>query len=295
MTLPTKHANRLNAILFLLPALMILGLVTIYPIIMGMAMSVSEIEMGTFKLTFKGVSHFERIFADVTFWRTVRNSLIWIFGCTVGQFLVGLSCALLLNRQIPGISVFRIVLLLPWTIPGVVTAFTWFWLYHPDYGMASWIVQMLRGSAITLLSNPRTALLSVMLVNVWWRYPFAMLMLLAGLQTVPSSHYDAAAIAGANALQVLHHVVIPWLRPVIAIVVILDTIANLNGFTLVKIMTGGGPGGITELFGTFIYRKGFAFFRFEEAAAVSMVVLAIAVILALMYIQIISPGKDSDD
>ncbi|UCF96078.1 MAG: sugar ABC transporter permease [Spirochaetaceae bacterium] len=291
----SKILNKFTIVLFLAPALMLLSFVMIYPIAMGIAMSFSEIELGEFTLTFKGVQQFEKLFKDPTFWRTVQNSLIWVAGCTAGQFVTGLLLALLLNRRLPGISVFRIILLLPWTIPGVVTAFTWFWLYHPDYGMISWVIRIIRGTALSILSNENTALPAVMLVNVWWRYPFAMLMLLAGLQTVPSSHYDAAAIDGANSIQVLRHIIIPWLRPVITIVLILDTIANLNGFTLVRIMTGGGPGGVTDLFGILIYRKGFAFFHFEEAAAVSFIVLILAVLLATLYIKIVNRRGGSDE
>ncbi len=274
---------------------MLLSLVMIYPIVMGIAMSFSEIEPGTFKLTFKGFRQFKKLFEDPSFWQTVQNSLVWVLGCTAGQFITGFSLALLLNRRLRGISVFRVILLLPWTVPGVVTAFIWFWIYHPDYGMVSWVIELIRGSALSILSNGTMALPAVILVNIWWRYPFCMLMLLAGLQTVPPSHYDAAAIDGANSVHVLRHIIVPWLRPVITIVLILDTIANLNGFTLVRIMTGGGPGGVTDLFGVLIYRKGFAFFHFEEAAALSFIVLILAVILAILYIKIVNRKGGGDE
>jgi multiple sugar transport system permease protein len=177
-------------------------------------------------------------------------------------------------------------------VPGVVIAFDWFWLYHTDFGMLSHIVAKIKGSAIALLANQDTALPAIMVANIWWGYPFAMLMLLSGLRTVPASLYDAAIVDGASGFQILRHVIIPWLRPVMTIVIILETVYTLNGFTLVKIMTGGGPGGATDIFGMMIYRKGFMFFHFEEAAAAAIVVLGIAVVLALFYLRVISGRKE---
>ena len=131
-----------------------------------------------------------------------------------------------------------------------------------------------------------------MIANIWWGYPFTMLMVRAGLQTVPHSLYDAAIVDGANYFQLLHSVIMPWLRPVITIVVVLQTINNLNGFTLVKVMTGGGPSGATKIFSIMIYKQGFSFFHFEYAAAISVIVLIVAFIMALIYIRIIS-GRDT--
>jgi multiple sugar transport system permease protein len=290
--LGTRASTRLSIFLFLAPALIVLSCIMVYPIFMGIAMSVSKIDLGTFKLTFIGFERFAKVLGEEEFWRTVRNSLVWVFGCTAGQFLTGFAMALLLDRDLPGVMFFRVILLLPWTVPGVVIAFDWFWLYHSDFGMLSLFIERIRGSAIALLSNPDTALGAIMVANIWWGYPFAMLMLLAGLRTVPQSLYDAATVDGASSLQVLRHVIVPWLRPVMTIVIILETIYTLNGFTLVKIMTGGGPAGATDIFGMLIYRKGFAFFHFEEAAATSLFVLIIALVLALFYLRVISGRRN---
>jgi multiple sugar transport system permease protein len=113
-------------------------------------------------------------------------------------------------------------------------------------------------------------------------------MLLAGLRTVPQSLYDAAKVDAVNRLQLYRHVIIPWLRPVITIVIILETIYALNAFTLIKIMTGGGPGGATDILSLFIYKKGFVFFRFGEAAATSIFALILTLILTSIYIRTIS-------
>ena len=292
-----RTSDKLSILMFLSPALLILGCVMVYPIFMGIAMSVSKIDLGSFALTFSGFDRFAKVLSEEEFWNTAKNSMIWVFGCTAGQFLTGFAMALLLDRDLPGIMIFRVLLLLPWTVPGVVIAFDWFWLYHPDFGMISHFIAKVRGTTFSLLANPDTALAAVMVANIWWGYPFAMLMLLAGLRTVPQSLYDAATVDGATWFQVLRHVIVPWLRPVMTIVIILETVYTLNGFTLVKIMTGGGPAGATDIFGMLIYRKGFMFFHFEEAAATSLFVLIIALVLALFYLRVISGqgGLESDE
>ena len=122
--------KNMTIVLFLLPTFSILFLVMVYPLFMGISMSVSEIDLSTFTLTFKGFQNYGKIFSEPEFWRTVRNSLIWVAGITIFQFVIGFAAALLLNMDIPGISVFRVILILPWTIPIVVVAFNFFWLYH---------------------------------------------------------------------------------------------------------------------------------------------------------------------
>jgi len=284
VTLRKKTHTTLLILGFLFPSMVIIGGVMVYPILYAIIMSLSRVKLGTWEFTFVGFSHFSKLFTDSAFWGATQNSLIWVVGCTAIQFFLGFVAALLLSKRVPYVSVFRTILLFPWAVSGVVVAFNWFWLLHGDFGMVSWTLKQITNVRVGLLENVRTVFPALMLIHIWWQYPFAMLVLLAGLQSVPLSFREAAIIDGANSIQVLWHIIIPWIRPIIITMLILQIIEGLNAFTIVQIVTGGGPAGITEIFAVFIYKRAFTLFRFEEAAAASIIVLAITLPLSFLYI-----------
>jgi len=266
-----------------------------YPTVLALVMSVSKIEFPSFTLRPEGLAAFERVLSQPTFLVVVRNSLVWTFGATAGEFLVGLTLALLLNKDRPGMAVFRIILFLPWTVPIVVVALNWLVLYNADFGFFGYYLSRLVKGTAGPLGDPSMALPALIVTFVWHGYPFAMVMLLAGLRTVPDSLYDAGRVDGASGWQMLRYITLPWIRPVMAIVLILLTVDALNAFTTVNIMTGGGPANTTQIFAQYIYLQGFRSLRFNDAAAVSVIVLFIAGGFTALYLRFIHSREMWED
>lgn len=283
-----RFKKNLFIIGFLLPTFLVIFMVMLYPMLYGIILSISKLNFADFTLTIDGFSKFINLFNSDIFWIAFKNSMIWTFSTVIGQFIIGFGAALLLNQPIKGSYVFRTILLLPWAFSGVVIGITWFWLYHDDFGMLTWLLRELNFNFIAVLSDERTAFPAVILADIWWGFPFVMLMLFSGLQTVPKTLYDAAIIDGANSFQILRYIIVPWMSPIITIVLILRTTWSLNAFDLVKVMTGGGPGDTTEIFGLYIYKQAFRYFKFEKAAAASLVLLVIAIIFSILYIRVFS-------
>lgn len=290
-----RFKQNLFIIWFLLPTVLIIFVVMVYPMLHGIILSISKLDYSTFSLTIVGFLNFISLFNSDVFWLAFKNSMIWTVSTVTGQFIIGFGAALLLNQPIKGSYVFRTILLLPWAIAGVVVGVTWSWLYHADFGAIAWLLRELNFNVAAVLSNEHTALPAVILVDIWWGFPFIMLMLFSGLQTVPRTLYDAAIVDGANSFQILKYIIVPWLRPIIAIVLILRTTWSLNSFDLVKVMTGGGPGNTTEIFGSYIYTQAFTYAKLEKAAAASVVLLVIAIIVSILYIRMLSVGGGYDE
>jgi multiple sugar transport system permease protein len=190
-----------------------------------------------------------------------------------------------MNAKLPGIVTLRVLVLLPWTVPSIVAANLWRWVFQSDYGLLN---NGLRSIGLDnlirpWLGDPNTALSAVMVAYSWAGYPFVMLMLLAGLQGIPKEYYEAARIDGANNRQLFMYITLPSLRSLIAILLLLEVINGLNSFDMLITMTGGGPGGASEILGLFIYRLGFTNFDFAGASAVSVTLLIIAAGVFLFY------------
>jgi len=275
---------------FLLPTVLIIFLVMVYPMLHGIILSISRLDFANFSLTIDGFSNFISLFNSDIFWIAFKNSMIWTVSTVTGQFVIGFGAALLLNQPIKGSYIFTTILLLPWAIAGVVVGLTWFWLYHADFGTIAWLLKALNFNVTAVLSDQYTAFPAVILADIWRGFPFIMLMLLSGLQTIPRNLYDAAVVDGANSFEIFKYIIVPWMKPMIIIVLILRTVWSLNAFDLVKIMTKGGPGNITEILGLYIYDQGFSYFKFEKAAAASVVLLVIAIIVSIVYIKVFSGG-----
>jgi multiple sugar transport system permease protein len=207
---------------------------------------------------------------------------------------LGLLAALLLNERFAGRSLVRSAILIPWIIPGIVAAVTWKWLYHPNFGMVN---HLLTGLGLTptytnWLADLRWALPAVLLVNIWKSFPFAMMMLLAGLQSAPADLYEAARVDGATAPQRLIYLTLPLLRPVLLVVALLLTIWNLSTFTYIYVLTGGGPVRQTEVLGVYIYAMAFQNFKFGQAAAAAVILFIIATLLSVAYLRVLRATTD---
>jgi multiple sugar transport system permease protein len=202
-----------------------------------------------------------------------------------GHFILGFIYALALNTRIKYRIVFRAVLLLPWLFPEVVVALLWKWLYNPNYGLINGILLQLGiiNEPVLWLSSSLYAFATVILTCIWKGYPLVMIQVLAGLQIISADLYEAAMIDGCSKRQLFRHVTLPGLKPVLMVTLILDTVWWFKHFTIIWLLTTGGPGSSTTVASIEIYKQAFQFFEWGPAASGAAVVFIICVIIGLVY------------
>jgi len=286
----TKSKNNSYIYWFILPYLVFLLTLVVYPILENLIISFQN-KNGVF-VNYAEILH-DRIFLKVVF-----NSLLWTFSSVILQFFIGLGIALLLNQPIKGKAIFRtIMLVLPWATPDVVAGVAWKWMYNDMYGVFNDILVKigLINNYLPWLGFPNLARAGVIIANVWKGFPLSAMFYLAALQTVPQSLYEAANIDGANAWQKFRHVTIPIIRPVIFTTIMLTTIWSINYFPLIYTMTGGGPANATDTFVTFAYKNAFKFLNFNRAAAIANISFVVVLIITIFYILFMFRGmKESE-
>jgi multiple sugar transport system permease protein len=282
-----------TGLLFVLPTVLVMLAIIGYPLLETLRLSVSQVQLGQSNTPFIGLANYSAAINDRIFPSALRNTFLWTAVSVLAILLLGVSAALLVNERIRGRAVIRSLILVPWIVPAIVVAVVWKWLYNPDFGILSdALVRLgLLSSHANWLSDPRTALYWVVLVNVWKNFPFAMLMALAGLQSVSQQLYEAARVDGANAWERFIHVTLPHLRPVILVMALLLTIWNMNTFTYIYVLTGGGPVRQTEVLGVYIYDTAFQGFHFGTASAAAVIVFLITGALTLVYVRVL--GKEA--
>jgi multiple sugar transport system permease protein len=249
------------------------------------------------RFDFVGLGNFAAIGSDPVFWVAAQNTLVWSLGVVPGAFLVGLYFALLLNEEIRAASFFRTAILIPWTMPLVVVAVMWAYIVAPGYGpMADLFVQLGWTAAKhkPWLGDPQLALPIVMATQIWRWAPFFAITLLAGLQSIPAAMYEAAQIDGAGAIGRFRHITLPSLGPLIVVLILQGLIWSFKSFTLVYVMTKGGPVNSTEMLTTYLWRLAFTDGMLGRASAVGTVLAcALAVIGTVWVVRLLrsEPGR----
>lgn len=280
-----KIRKHIPPYLFIFPSIFIMMLMMVYPVLQTFWFSVSEVEIPSFETSFTGIENFSNTFGKEEFLQILGNTLIWVIGTVMFKFLLGFWAALTFNQSVKGGVALRVVSLLPWTVPSVVAANLWLWILQSDLGLINGFLKAngLGTLAHTWLGDTQTAMLSAMIAYTWAGFPFVMLMLLAGLQGIPKDLYEAGKIDGANPVQLFRYITLPSLKSIIFIVIILEIIAGVNAFDMLYVMTGGGPGGASEILGLYIYRLSFSEFDFGGASAVGTALLVMAAIIFIFY------------
>ena len=279
-----KRRRYLTGATFVLPTLLILVLMMFTPLVRTFVYSVSKIKFPALETTFIGLDNIERMFSRPEIGQVLKNTVVWIFYSVIIRFSLGFGSALLLQGSSRRLKVCRVLALLPWTIPSIVSANTWRWMFQSELGFVNTLLTKLGLSAWTQnwLGDPATAMGAVLFAYGWSGFPFVMMMLLAGIQGIPDELYESGKIDGANAWQLFLHITIPELKSVIFAVLLLEITSGLNSFDLLYTMTGGGPGGSTEILGLLIHRVGFTNFDFGGASALSVFIILVAAVLFLL-------------
>ncbi len=269
--------------LFVAPAVSVLLAVLVYPALTTLRLSV------TLPGGRVGVGQYVELFADPLFRQVVWQTAVFVAGSVTAHVLLGLPVALAIAGTVPARGAFRVVALLPWVVPDVVAGIVWKWILNPLYGVLNDLLMAAHFIAQPWewLTHPTLAPLSVLLANVWRGFPFVMVILLAGLQSIPQELYEAASLDGAGSWARFRAVTLPGLRKVLVVAVALDTIWEVRRFGLVQAMTGGGPGTVTEVLSTQVFKQYFQFYRFEYASAMAVAMTALLLLVSLPYVRMI--------
>lgn len=279
-----KKRESRSGYLFTLPAILVVFSLIIYPLGYGIFISTQRTNLIS-EWTFVGAKYYTELLTDADFLNSLRISLVFAFFVVVGNFAVGLLLAVILNQNIKFATVFKIILMLPWLLPEVVVALIWKWLFNPTYGLINHILNSigLIDSDVSWFDSSTSALAGVIFVATWKGYPIVMILMLAGMKNIPQERYEAAAVDGASRLQQFRHVTLPGLRPIFLVTFILETAWWFKHFTIIWLMTSGGPAGATKVISIDIYQQAFANFNFGKAAAESVIILVILLTASYIY------------
>jgi multiple sugar transport system permease protein len=274
--------------LYLLPSLVFLFAIMGFPVLYSIFLSFQDYQLAALisgQMTFVGWKNYEAVFQMPGFWTALSHSLLFTAGSIFFQFTLGLGIAILFRRSFFLSNIMRGLMLTGWQIPSVVTGTVFLWIFNLDYGVFNRVLMLLHlvQEPIGWLVQADTALLAVILTNIWLGIPFNVIILTAGLSGLPEDVFEAASIDGAGSFHQLIYITIPLLKSTILAVLMLGFIYTLRVFDIIWIMTRGGPGDATEVLPTFAYRLSFVHFNFGESAAVATIILAVLFVAAFFY------------
>ena len=273
----------------MLPAAVILLLFLTYPLGLGAWLSFTDQKIGR-PGVFVGLENFVSLWGDSVFWLSVFNTLLYTAVASMLKFALGLWLALLLNRITLFRSFIRAIMLLPFIVPTVLSAIAFWWIYDSQFSVISWALMKLGliDQYINFLGDPWNARWSVIAANVWRGIPFVAISLLAGLQTIPPSLYEAATLDGANRWQMFRYVTYPLLTPIIAVVMTFSVLFTFTDFQLIYAITRGGPVNATHLMATLSFQRAIPGGQLAEGAAIATAMipfLAAAILISFFGLQ----------
>lgn len=262
-----------------------------YPLVKNVILSfqdygISSVYTGT--ASFDGFANYTRLFADPVFRTAVLNTVVFVVGSLVFQFAIGLGLACFFRRAFPLGGVLRSLLLIPWLLPLVVTGTVFRWMLDTSNGVVNEVLRALHliNAPVPWLDSVHTAMIGVLLCNVWIGVPFNMVILYGGLRSIPANLYEAAALDGATGWRQFRHITLPMLRPVITVVLTLGLIYTIKVFDVIWVMTGGGPANATQTVTTYAYQLSFGgLAEFGLGAAAGNVLIVVALVFAVWYVR----------
>lgn len=270
------------------PLLITLALVLGYPLARTVWMSLQESTFISPEPIFVGLRNYSELVSSDGFWQVAWQSLYWTVATVALQTLVGLAVALLLNRRFIGRRLLRILVIVPWAMPGVLAGILWKFMYDPYLGLVNLLIP--GDDPFAPLSDSRLALPAIIVAAIWKGAPLSILMYLAALQARPQELMEAAVLDGANAWQTFRAVTLPSLMPVIQTTLLLTVIWTFNYFDLVYVMTGGGPNNASQIAPTYIYRLAFTEVDYGQSSAFAVMSMVIMALFSVFYLRQLRAG-----
>jgi len=273
------------ALLMIAPAVLVLVGVMVYPAIVAFQSSLYRINTITRAETWVGLGNYSKVLNSPDFWAAFERSFYWSAGAMITQMVCGIGLALVLHKQVKGRSFVRGLILFPYLVPAIVAVLVWRWIFSDTVGIANWLLIDVLGVANMPIGwfDPNWVMTSVVIISLWKYLPYWALFILARLQTMPTELHEAAEIDGATAWQRLWYITIPWILPVVIVLLVLRTIWAFNEFDMVYLPAGGGPLSSTTTVPVYIRSVAFEMGDIGHAAAVAMVMLAMVGLLTNFY------------
>jgi multiple sugar transport system permease protein len=272
-------------LLMVAPALLVLVLVLLYPAFVALQTSFYKVATITRQETFVGLQNYATVLSDPEFWASFKRSVVWTAGAMISQMVVGIAVALVLHQEVKGRSFVRGLVLFPYLVPAIVAVLVWRWIFSDTVGVANWLlvdVTGLLGEPVPWF-DPGWVTVSIIIMSLWKYLPYWALFVLARLQTLPPELHESAKIDGATAWQRFWYITLPWILPVVIVLLVLRTIWAFNEFDMVYLPVGGGPLFETTTIPVYIRRIAFEFNDIGHAAGVAMVMLVMVAFLTNFY------------
>jgi multiple sugar transport system permease protein len=280
--------------LFLLPSLLILCVVGIYPLIQTLYLSFFDVSLTKQGSHFIGLENYKNLFSDIWFKVAYKNTWIFTAISVLMETALGLLIALVLNKKFKGRGWVRACVLIPWAIPTVVSARMWEWIFNAEYGILNFLLVKtgIIDSNVNWLGETSTAMFAAIFSDVWKTTPFMALIILAGLQGISSSLYEAADIDGANKWRQFSYITFPLLIPSIMIAVLLRALDAFRVFDLIFVLTGGGPANSTEVLSSYAYKTTFSAGEVSSGAAMSSLMAVSVFVLAIVLLFLMNKASE---
>jgi len=279
--------DRVPSFAFLMPTVLLILALSLFPLLFSLGLSFTSWDLSRFEggVRFVGLRNFATLVSDGRFWNTARVTLIFVVGSVGLQYALGLGLALLLNEEIRFRRFFRVVFLIPMMLTPAAVGYVGRMLFNESMGPINDIIRHVGGPAIPWLSNPRVALLSLILLDTWEWVPFMTIVLLAGLQSLPPEVFESARVDGANDWNIFRRITFPMLAPVSVTVILIRALEAFKLFDIVMVMTGGGPGTATETVTMYAYIVGMKNGNLGYASAIAYSLLIMVVIFSSVFLN----------
>ncbi|MDQ6422970.1 sugar ABC transporter permease [Paenibacillus sp. LHD-117] len=294
-SLKQKNIN-VTGLMFILPAVLIVVLLLIFPILSSIYFSFTSKHLLRATYDWVWLDNFKFVLTNADFYLAFTNSIKWTVLSIVGQLLMGFALALALNKIPKYSGVFRTLLIIPWAFPAIVIAFSWKWIFNDVYGF---VPNMLTRLGITdhnlnFFADPNFVFVAVVFINIWFGTPLFMVNILSALKTIPMEQYEAAVMDGATAWQSFWSITIRHIRGVIGLLIVLRTIWIFNNFDLLYLLTGGGPSNLTTTLPIFAYKAGWGMKQLGVASAITVILLLFLLMICMLLFRLLNKWERED-
>jgi len=291
----SQLVNKSTPLLYMMPAMIVMLAMVLYPFGYGVYLSFTNMSLTKFfNPDFIGLRNYIRLFQDGVIFSTFTRTIIWTFVNVFFHVTVGLFLAVLLNRKLPGKSILRVLLIIPWAVPQYISALTWKSMFNYSYGAINIALKTLGFQPVNWLSDPTMTFIGAIITNIWLGIPFMMMIALGGLQSIDNSLYEAADIDGATNFQKFKNITLPLLKPVMTPAIILGTVWTFNQINVIILIAGGFGNEKTQILVTEVYRLAFNFYRYGYAAAYSVIIFLMLLVFSLFYVRKTGIMKEID-
>lgn len=282
--------------LFVLPALIIVGTLLLYPIFSSLYFSMTTKHLIKPTYDFIGLSNYMDVLKDPNFFKAFLTSIKWTVCSLAGQIIIGFTAALALHRVKHLKGIYRILLIIPWAFPSIVIALAWKWILN---GVSGFLPNLLLNLGFVselpqFLSDSNLVFITLVFINIWFGAPMIMVNVLSALQTIPQDQYEAAQIDGASKLQQFSHITLPHIKVVVGLLVVLRTIWVFNNFDLIYLLTGGGPANATTTVPIYAYNMGWGTKMLGKSSAVTILLLVFLLVICGIYFKVIGKWEKED-